>query len=290
MVYILSGMTDSDESLAPPNRTGLFSPDEKGRVFAEWAESDPLFLEAGLAQQRRRAFLQALAALRKRLDVTQEQVAERMESTQPAVARLEAGRGDPRISTLERYAAALGMRLEINFAPPSDEVLRGMPGEEKRDALAAGLAEAVHRRADQSQIISLLQDTTVYALGEPVVGNRAAGTNLLHVTVNLEEGDGETVLLPVFTGPNHMREALLRNSQWLSLAVLEVNGGDLLHNIDRDVTIVINPWSDLQYLTPAPGATTISRQVPSTGEAEFREVDAGKVVTEAKQLVATGVL
>lgn len=95
---------------------GLFSADEKGRVFAKWAETNPRFLEAGLAHQRRRAFLETLATLRRQLNITQQQVADRMESTQPAVARLEAGRGDPRVSTLERYAAALGLRMEFNVS------------------------------------------------------------------------------------------------------------------------------------------------------------------------------
>jgi transcriptional regulator with XRE-family HTH domain len=42
-----------------------------------------------------------------------------METSQPAVARLEAGRGNPSLKTLRRYAAATGTRLNIAFEPLS---------------------------------------------------------------------------------------------------------------------------------------------------------------------------
>jgi len=43
-------------------------------------------------------------------------MAEKMGTSQPSVARLEAGAADPRLSTLERYAAALGVELEFASA------------------------------------------------------------------------------------------------------------------------------------------------------------------------------
>jgi transcriptional regulator with XRE-family HTH domain len=51
--------------------------------------------------------VEALVRRRQRLGLTQTAVAARMGTSQSAVARLEAGRSDPRLSTLERYAAAL---------------------------------------------------------------------------------------------------------------------------------------------------------------------------------------
>lgn len=56
----------------------------------------------------RRALGEELVARRRELGLSQTQVAARMGTSQSAVARLEAGRGDIRLSTLERYAAALG--------------------------------------------------------------------------------------------------------------------------------------------------------------------------------------
>jgi predicted transcriptional regulator len=41
-----------------------------------------------------------------------------MGTSQPAVARVEAGAVDVRLSTLERYAAAVGRRLELRLGPP----------------------------------------------------------------------------------------------------------------------------------------------------------------------------
>lgn len=52
-----------------------------------------------------------LVASRRALGVTQTEVALRMGTSQSAVARLETQRSDARVSTLERYAAALGHQL-----------------------------------------------------------------------------------------------------------------------------------------------------------------------------------
>ena len=57
--------------------------------------------------------------LRKKAGLTQDDIAEKMHTSKPAVARLEAaggkGRHSPSIGTLARYASALGYRLEINL-------------------------------------------------------------------------------------------------------------------------------------------------------------------------------
>ena len=55
---------------------------------------------------------QELIALRRRLGLSQTEVAARMGTSQSAVARLESAGADLRLSTLERYAAALDHRLE----------------------------------------------------------------------------------------------------------------------------------------------------------------------------------
>ena len=60
---------------------------------------------------QRRALAADLVAGRKALGLSQTTVAARMGTSQSAVARLEAGDGDVRLSTLERYAAAVGLTL-----------------------------------------------------------------------------------------------------------------------------------------------------------------------------------
>jgi DNA-binding XRE family transcriptional regulator len=68
------------------------------------------------AAQRTRALVKALAQARERAGLTQAEVARRMGTTQPAVARLERGEADPRLSTIERYAEVVGWRLEARSA------------------------------------------------------------------------------------------------------------------------------------------------------------------------------
>jgi transcriptional regulator with XRE-family HTH domain len=59
----------------------------------------------------------ALIEARARAGLTQEQVAQRMKTTQAVVARLEGGGSMPSPRTLERYAKATGTRLKISFEP-----------------------------------------------------------------------------------------------------------------------------------------------------------------------------
>ena len=58
-----------------------------------------------------------LAERRRQLGLTQRDVAERMGTTQSAVSDLEAGRTDPRWSTVQRYAAAIGARVRVEVLP-----------------------------------------------------------------------------------------------------------------------------------------------------------------------------
>jgi transcriptional regulator with XRE-family HTH domain len=60
----------------------------------------------------RRSLADALVARRQELGLSQTEVAARMGTSQSAVARLEAGQGDVRLSSLERYAAAVDMVLD----------------------------------------------------------------------------------------------------------------------------------------------------------------------------------
>ncbi len=59
--------------------------------------------------------------------LTQAELAERLGASQPVVARLESGRANPRVATLERALAATGHRLAISVEssgyPPIDETL-----------------------------------------------------------------------------------------------------------------------------------------------------------------------
>ncbi len=61
--------------------------------------------------QRRQALSDELVERRHSLGLSQTQVAARMGTSQSAVARIETGTSDVLLSTVERYASALGGRL-----------------------------------------------------------------------------------------------------------------------------------------------------------------------------------
>ena len=65
-----------------------------------------------------REVVDALVRRRQRLGLSQTTVAARMGTSQSAVARLETGLGDPRLSTLTRYAAALD--TSVSYAVAED--------------------------------------------------------------------------------------------------------------------------------------------------------------------------
>jgi predicted XRE-type DNA-binding protein len=73
--------------------------------------------------------VQALTALREARGVTQAEIAEAWETTQSNVSRFEHAQ-ETYLSTLIRYAAALGGRLELRVVFP-DQVVDLTPGETK---------------------------------------------------------------------------------------------------------------------------------------------------------------
>jgi transcriptional regulator with XRE-family HTH domain len=67
------------------------------------------------ASNRRKILSSYLRACRERASLSQAALAARIGTSQPAVARLEAGLTDPKLSTLERYVAACGAELPFNW-------------------------------------------------------------------------------------------------------------------------------------------------------------------------------
>jgi len=69
------------------------------------------------AAERRRHLLGALAERRREGEHSQTAVAAAMQSSQSSIARLETSATDARLSTLDRYAHALGYRVEYSLVP-----------------------------------------------------------------------------------------------------------------------------------------------------------------------------
>jgi ribosome-binding protein aMBF1 (putative translation factor) len=89
-------------------------------IVCDMSEMLPGFREMA-ESARRQALLAELIAERRAAGLSQAEVADRMGTSQPAVARVEAGAVDVRLSTLQRYAAAVGRRLELHLKAEHEE-------------------------------------------------------------------------------------------------------------------------------------------------------------------------
>jgi transcriptional regulator with XRE-family HTH domain len=74
----------------------------------------------GLAA-RRRELVKELVTARQEHGLSQTEIAARMGTSQSAVARLERGDVDVRLSTLERYAEAVGRTVDWHVRPRQEE-------------------------------------------------------------------------------------------------------------------------------------------------------------------------
>jgi ribosome-binding protein aMBF1 (putative translation factor) len=86
------------------------------KLHAKWRK-DPEFIKAYAEAEDEFALVEELIRARMKSGLTQAEVAERMQSTQPAVARLEGAGRIPSTRTLQRYAKATGHKLRIKLIP-----------------------------------------------------------------------------------------------------------------------------------------------------------------------------
>ena len=85
-------------------------------MHKKWIK-EPEYRKAYDALEGEFALAEAVIDARNRVGLTQAQLARKMGTTQPVLARLEGGRARPSIRTLERLAKATGTRLLIRFEP-----------------------------------------------------------------------------------------------------------------------------------------------------------------------------
>lgn len=83
-------------------------------LHAKWI-TDKKYRKEYEALEEEFAFAQAIIEARVKSGLTQEQLAERMATSQSAIARLESGRTVPSARTLSRFAKATGTVLRISF-------------------------------------------------------------------------------------------------------------------------------------------------------------------------------
>jgi DNA-binding XRE family transcriptional regulator len=76
---------------------------------------DPEFRAEYAKADAEYAVIEALIRARTKAKLTQSELAQRIGTTQSAIARLEGGRVSPSLATLRRYAEATGARLQIDL-------------------------------------------------------------------------------------------------------------------------------------------------------------------------------
>jgi transcriptional regulator with XRE-family HTH domain len=94
-------------------------------AFLKKARKRPGFSEAYDSLEEEYTLVREMLTARSRSGLTQEAVAELMGTTKSAVSRLEsAGKHAPSITTLKKYAQAVGCDLEVKLVPKSSPTKR----------------------------------------------------------------------------------------------------------------------------------------------------------------------
>lgn len=88
-------------------------------MFARWRK-DSAYAAAYAGLEGEYAIAAALIAARTHAGLTQAELAQRMGTTQSAIARLEGGKARPSTGTLEKVANATGTRLKVTFEPDGE--------------------------------------------------------------------------------------------------------------------------------------------------------------------------
>lgn len=89
------------------------------KMVEKWMRDPAVHAEVARLEREEMSMFDEILAARKAAGLTQAQVAERMGTKAPAIARLEnaliTGTPSPSLATLRKYAAALGKRVELHF-------------------------------------------------------------------------------------------------------------------------------------------------------------------------------
>lgn len=91
--------------------------DDLSAAAAEWSRENPDHPHVVAGYRANQALLDDLVERRAAAGRSQRQVADRMGTSQSALNRIEAGETDPRLSTIQRFAAALGSTIRWELVP-----------------------------------------------------------------------------------------------------------------------------------------------------------------------------
>lgn len=92
-------------------------------MIEESIKRDPEFAVLMEEAEQRQALLNNLATLRTQAKISKKTLAKRLKKSQAAIKDLETGHTDSYLSTVQRYAAIVGKRLEwtiVDAQPPEN--------------------------------------------------------------------------------------------------------------------------------------------------------------------------
>lgn len=154
-------------------------------LLADLETLDPEAYRAGqaalIARDRRLDWLASLARKRENRGLGQTRVASRMATSQSAVARLEGGLSDPKLSTLQRYADAIGYDLSLSLTPKSETSVTIQVDDLARILTEASKAiQAISSQAISSRIRQKISRAKAFRLSD---------AELRALSVEMEPGD-----------------------------------------------------------------------------------------------------
>jgi ribosome-binding protein aMBF1 (putative translation factor) len=128
---------------------GETDPDLLDELIEEGESKHPGFTLLVDAALERRRLLRELAEDRVELGLSQTAVAADMGTSQSAVARIESGNADVKMSTVERYAATLGRKVGWRIEPATSRAsaLSARRSNGTAAAITSGKKAAVRKRA-----------------------------------------------------------------------------------------------------------------------------------------------
>ena len=151
----------------------------------------------------------------------------------------------------------------------SDEVIATLADRLDTAQLADAIRSASSHPDAIREVREALARGDVFAIGNAAGNLSAPGRGAKSDIVTYADEEQEGVLMPVFTRVDVMRSALLRNPAWQSLDILLVNGEELVQNVDPDVTIIIDPSSELEFRVPPSGRRMVVAEQPIVAAAEL---------------------
>jgi prevent-host-death family protein len=189
------------------------------------------------------------------------------EHIQQAVREAEADLIGDRASVVDDSVFA---DLDDEEKPSGEELVAELADQIDAGPLEQAIRSAGDAPAAVEAVREALMHVDVFALGSPAEDLASAGKRTVGDFVTYSAADvPDAVLLPVFTGLDALRSALAHQPEWLSLAVFQLNGRELVQQVDPDLTIVVDPWSELEFSVPPSGRRTLMAEQPIVAASEL---------------------